>query len=150
MSNQSPIINFSIRSFQAIFAITTLALSANLVRDQYKDSSAPVVLKYATFTGAVTLIASLVGAAMQWVDMLQGKVILLVDGIIAVGNLAGGILLAAGIGLSKCGDTSDENRVLLKSNILFNGGCDEDGDYYNWAYLERREVLELAVQGMSG
>jgi hypothetical protein len=95
MSNQSPLVNFSIRGFQIIFAIVVLAVSISLVKGQAHYESItrpPVLLRYAVFAGAITLFASIVGIASQWVKALEGKVILLIDITIGVVNLIGGIV----------------------------------------------------------
>ncbi|KAK3217433.1 hypothetical protein GRF29_1g3057418 [Pseudopithomyces chartarum] len=137
MSSGSPLVNFVLRGFQLVFASVVLGLSVSLVRAQAEGSNSPISLRYASFVGGLTFIAAIIGIAAEWVSVLQGKVGLLIDGIVTLVNVAGGVLLAIQIGGAKCSDKSDRYRfdVLLK-NHLFTGGCAKTDDgveiCYNW------------------
>ncbi|KAF2642985.1 hypothetical protein P280DRAFT_241617 [Massarina eburnea CBS 473.64] len=140
MTSTTPLINLTIRSTQLLFSIITLTLSASLVKGQHPHLNAPTILKYATFAGAATLLAALVGLATEWASVLQGKVMLVVDFMVAVVNILGGVFLAINIGMPNCRDTSTNNLLRLVTNNLFNGGCIEDATNGTrcWNELENR------------
>jgi hypothetical protein len=87
----SPIINWALRAFQALFGIVILGLSVTLIRGHHWGSL-PSSIGYAAFVGGVTILAALVGVAATWVSFLEGVVGLAVDGIVAILNIAGGIV----------------------------------------------------------
>lgn len=88
----SSIINFAIRGCQIIFAAIILGLSVGLVRGQKEDLSSPISLKYAAFVGAVSFIAGIFGIAAEFVSALQGKISMIIDGLITLINIAGGVV----------------------------------------------------------
>jgi hypothetical protein len=87
----SPIINWALRAFQALFGIVILGLSVTLIRGHHWGNL-PSSIGYAAFVGGVTILAALVGVAATWVSFLEGVVGLAVDGIVAILNIAGGIV----------------------------------------------------------
>jgi hypothetical protein len=92
MSSGSPLVNFVLRGFQLVFASVVLGLSVSLVRGQAEGSNSPISLRYASFVGGLTFIAAIIGIAGEWVSVLQGKVGLLIDGIVTLVNVAGGVV----------------------------------------------------------
>lgn len=87
----TPIVNFAIRGFQALFAIIILGLSVDLVRGQ-KYGDLPATLGFAAFVGGVSIVAVVIGIASTWVEALQGIIGAGIDGVVAVINLAGGVV----------------------------------------------------------
>ncbi|PVI06030.1 hypothetical protein DM02DRAFT_610357 [Periconia macrospinosa] len=124
----SPIVNYAIRGFQAVFASVVLGLSVTLVRNQGPGLASPLSLRYAAFVGGFTLLAAFVGVAAEFLSALQGKVVFLLDGLVTLISISGGVLLAVLIGGANCGDASLLNRAKLFENDLFNGGCEGKGD----------------------
>lgn len=89
------IVNIALRAFQLFCSFCVLGLSVGLIKGQGLNTSAPISLKYAAFVGGLTLVGGLVGLASEWVSRLQGKIMLLLDAIIMVVNLAGGVVSPA-------------------------------------------------------
>jgi zinc transporter ZupT len=87
----SPLINWILRAFQALFGIVILGLSVTLIRGHHWGSL-PNSLGYAAFVGGVTILAALVGVAATWVSFLEGIVGVAIDGLVALLNIAGGIV----------------------------------------------------------
>lgn len=92
MSSGSPLVNFVLRGFQLVFASVVLGLSVSLVRGQMPGSNSPISLRYCSFVGGLTFIAAIIGIAAEWVSALQGKVGLLIDGVVTLVNVAGGVV----------------------------------------------------------
>lgn len=94
----------AIRAFQIIFAAVVLGLAVALLKQQVDGTTAPAILGYAAFTGGIALLAGLIGIASIWVEMLQGLIMGIVDALIAVLCLAGGIVrfISAYCSLLKC------------------------------------------------
>ncbi|KAF2691648.1 hypothetical protein K458DRAFT_285832, partial [Lentithecium fluviatile CBS 122367] len=118
--------------FQLLFSVIVLGLSIGLLRGQGPGdegySSTPITIRFAVFVGAISLVTGFIGVAAEWVSALQGKIMLVIDGIITVINIAGGVVsailhLTSNIGNAKCSDTSILNQLKLYDNDLFNGGC---------------------------
>jgi hypothetical protein len=87
----SPLINWVLRALQFLFGIVILGLSVTLIRGHHWGAL-PSSLGYAVFVGGVTIVASLVGVAATWVTVLEGIVGLAIDAVVAVLNVAGGIV----------------------------------------------------------
>jgi hypothetical protein len=87
----SPLINWILRAFQALFGIVILGLSVTLIRGHHWGNL-PNTLGYAVFVGGVTILAALVGVAATWVSFLEGIVGVAIDGLVALLNIAGGIV----------------------------------------------------------
>lgn len=143
MSSPSPVLNFAIRGFQIVFAAVVLGLSVGMIKGQGPFLSSPISLRYTAFVGGISFLTGFVGIAAEWVSVLQGMVGLIIDGLIILLNIAGGVLLAIQIGVPKCSDTSDENRIELFKNHLFNGGCygKVDGEEVCWNGRDRLSHL---------
>ncbi|KAF9735401.1 hypothetical protein PMIN06_002613 [Paraphaeosphaeria minitans] len=119
----SPILNFALRGFQILFAAVVLGLSVGMIKGQGPGLNSPISLRYTAFVGGVSFLTAIVGIASEWISILQGMVGLVIDGLVTLLNIAGGVLLAIQIGVPKCSDTSPENQLDLYHNHLFNGGC---------------------------
>jgi hypothetical protein len=87
----SPLINWVLRALQFLFGIVILGLSVTLIRGHHWGAL-PSSLGYAVFVGGVTIVAALVGVAATWVTVLEGIVGLAIDAVVAVLNVAGGIV----------------------------------------------------------
>lgn len=87
----SPLINWILRAFQALFGLVTLGLAATLIRDHHRGSL-PSSLGFTAFVGGITILAALIGIAAVWLEFLDGIIGLAVDGLVAVLNIAGGIV----------------------------------------------------------
>ncbi|KAF1831848.1 hypothetical protein BDW02DRAFT_36521 [Decorospora gaudefroyi] len=130
----SPIINFALRGLQALFAIVVLGLSVTLIRGHHWGSL-PASLGFAAFVGGITFLAALVGLAAGWFEILGGIVGLVVDGVVALINIACGVLFAIKLGGVDCNNVDDlDNVKKLVNNEWFNGGCRKlgDGEKYCW------------------
>ncbi|KAF2440785.1 hypothetical protein P171DRAFT_395514 [Karstenula rhodostoma CBS 690.94] len=126
MSSPSPILNFALRGFQVLFAAVVLGLSVGMIKGQGPGLNSPISLRYTAFVGGVSFLTAIIGIAAEWISVLQGMVGLVIDALVTLLNIAGGVLLAIQIGVPKCSDASDENRLKLYHNHLFNGGCYKD------------------------
>jgi hypothetical protein len=87
----NPIINFAIRGTQALFAIIVLGLSVDLIRG-HKSDDLPGTLGFAAFVGGISIVAACIGIASTWVETLQGVIGTAIDGVVAVINLAAGVV----------------------------------------------------------
>lgn len=87
----SPLINWVLRAFQALFGIVILGLAVTLIRG-HEWGNLPSSLGYAAFVGGITILAALIGIAAVWLEFLDGIIGLAVDGLVAVLNIAGGIV----------------------------------------------------------
>jgi hypothetical protein len=87
----SPIINFALRGAQALFAVVVLGLSVTLIRG-HQWGSLPASLGFAAFVGGVSFLGAMVGLAASFFDFLGGMVGLVVDGIVALLNVACGVV----------------------------------------------------------
>ncbi|KAF2823473.1 hypothetical protein CC86DRAFT_469264 [Ophiobolus disseminans] len=150
----SPLINWILRAFQALFGIVILGLAVTLIRGHH-IGSLPSSLGFAAFVGGVTIIAALIGIAAVWLEFLDGIVGLAVDSLVAVLNVAGGIFLAIKLkGVSCKWDPTGQNRSNnsnLAYNDLFSGGCEGKGDATlcaNWFHDMSRNIIQSNVQGL--
>jgi hypothetical protein len=92
MSSPSPILNFVIRGFQILFAAVVLGLSVGMINGQWSGLNSPISLRYTAFVGGITFLAGIIGIAAEWVSVLQGMVGLIIDGLITLFNIAGGVV----------------------------------------------------------
>lgn len=92
MSSPSPLLNFVTRGFQIIFAAVVLGLSVGMIKGQGPTFNSPISLRYTAFVGGATFLAGFVGLAAEWVSVLQGKISLLMDALITLLNIAGGVV----------------------------------------------------------
>lgn len=91
MPATGPKINFAIRATQALFAIVVFGISCSLIKG-HKHGSLPSTLGFVAFIGGVSFVASLLGAASHWIQILQGNLGMLVDAAMVGLNVAGGIV----------------------------------------------------------
>lgn len=87
----SPLVGFVLRGFQALFAIVVLGLSVTLIRGHHWGNL-PAVLGFSAFVGGLSFLAALVGLAGSFFSFLEGTIGLIIDGVVAVINIAGGIV----------------------------------------------------------
>lgn len=81
----------SCQSPQLIFSVVVLGLSITLAKGQ-GIGSVPAETGYAAFTGALGIVAGLLGIVAFFLDSLDGVVTWLVDGVAGIALLAGGIV----------------------------------------------------------
>jgi hypothetical protein len=85
------LVNWALRGLQALFGIVMLGLSVTLIRGHHWGDF-PSALGYAAFLGGISILAALIGLAATWISFLEGIVGAGIDGIVAILNLAGGIV----------------------------------------------------------
>ena len=90
----SPILSFILRGFQFLFGIIVLGLSVTLIRGHHWGST-PASLGFAAFVGGISILGAFIGLAATWASFLEGVIGLAVDGLIALINIAGGIVSAS-------------------------------------------------------
>lgn len=98
------VVTSALRGFQMLLAIVVLGLSVNLIKDHnnhvltndydYTYSPAPTVLSISAAIGGVTLVAVALNLVVAWTGCLREYIELLVDVILVVANLIGGIVSA--------------------------------------------------------
>ena len=88
----STVVNFAIRGFQVVFAAVVLGLSVSLVRGQAPGANSPISLRYTSFVGGLSLVTAFVGIAGEFFTLIQGKISLIMDTIVALVNIAGGVV----------------------------------------------------------
>ncbi|KAF2642984.1 hypothetical protein P280DRAFT_505236 [Massarina eburnea CBS 473.64] len=126
----STLVNFAVRAAQIAFAAVVTGLSISISQGHHWGGL-PFILGYVSFVGCVTLLGAFAGLAATWVELLQGTIGMLVDAIILVFNLAGGVVLAIKINGVKCADDGNtDNAIKLVTNGLFNGGWKGKESYY--------------------
>ncbi|KAF1841598.1 uncharacterized protein K460DRAFT_292460 [Cucurbitaria berberidis CBS 394.84] len=137
----NPLVNFVIRGFQFLFAIVILGLSVSLIRHHHWGNL-PATLGFAAFVAGVSILGAFVGIAATWVSMLDGAVGLIIDGVVAVINAAGGIAMAVKLNGVQCKvEGSDDNSLKMIENNMLNGGCLSKSICY-W-YTEPLKILSL-------
>lgn len=87
----SSIINVALRGVQALFGIIVLGLSVTLIRGHHWGDL-PAGLGYGAFVGGLSFVTAFIGLAATWFDFLGGMVGLIIDGVVALVNLAGGVV----------------------------------------------------------
>jgi len=119
MSN--PILTFGLRGAQILFSVVALGLSVGLMK-AHKLGSLPATLGFSVFVTAASLLGAFVGLASAWVELLQGVIGAAVDGVVLLGNIAAGILIAYKMRGTNC--TKKDIFTVLKLNgiELLNGG----------------------------
>ncbi|KAF2747522.1 hypothetical protein M011DRAFT_423197, partial [Sporormia fimetaria CBS 119925] len=121
----SPVLNFVLRGTQILFAIVIIGLSVDLIRG-HKVGSLPNSLGFSAFVGGLSILAGILGLAATWIDGLNSLVGVGIDAIVALVNIAGGILLATKVGGANCGQKTDDNWYKLSRIDILNGGCDKN------------------------
>ncbi|KAK4240403.1 marvel domain-containing protein [Achaetomium macrosporum] len=116
-------IPLGLRTIQFLTAVTILGLAAAMIRAQV-FGSAPVTVRYSTFTGGFGILVCLVGVASLFASFIPDLVPLVLDGLAGVLFLAGGIAWAVGLrGVQNCKDPDGMLR-----NSLLNWGTVGSGD----------------------
>jgi hypothetical protein len=157
------LINWILRAFQFLFGVIILGLSVTLIRGHHWGSL-PSSLGYGAFLGGISILASLIGLVATWVTFLEGIVGAVLDAVVAILNIAGGIVRLALLPRHKSiqcckireiannrlkvfaiklkGVTckisgSFDNDAKLALNDFFNGGCQKyKGKSYCWGLTE--------------
>lgn len=92
----SSIFNVTLRGVQALFGIIVLGLSVTLIRGHHWGNL-PAGLGYGALVGGLSFVAAFIGLAATWFDFLGGMVGLVIDGVVALVNLAGGVVSIASL-----------------------------------------------------
>ncbi|KAF2823472.1 hypothetical protein CC86DRAFT_409383 [Ophiobolus disseminans] len=150
-----------LRGFQILLSIIVLGLSVTLFKNYNTQppipdlSKAPMILPLGAAIGSLSLIAAVFCLAIAWTNFLREYIEMLVDVVIVVVNVVGGMILALKLRGLKCGDNSDENRLGtsfdypynggLANSDLLNGGCARFGSVWYCANTtpERLNLLNL-------
>lgn len=106
----TPLINWILRAFQFLFGVVILGLSVTLIRGHHWGSL-PSSVGYGAFLGGISIVAALIGFAATWVTFLEGIVAAIIDAVVAILNIAGGIVRPP------LSEPYNERRVLV-ANIL--------------------------------
>ncbi|EMD65733.1 hypothetical protein GGP41_010596 [Bipolaris sorokiniana] len=128
----SSILNVALRGVQALFGIIVLGLSVTLIRGHHWGSL-PAGLGYGAFVGGLSFVAAFIGLAATWFDFLGGMVGLVIDGVVALLNLAGGVLYVVKLAGVDCELSAEDpgNLKKMAENEWFNGGCHGSGFCWN-------------------
>ncbi|GLI73773.1 hypothetical protein PoHVEF18_002002 [Penicillium ochrochloron] len=113
------------RFLQILFSIVVLVLSISLARQQ-KYGKVPSQTSYAAFTGALGIIASVIGIASLFVEKLRGVFTWVLDGVTGIALLAAGVAFSVALKGVDCNNTSTDGPTW--DNPLISGGCYEDKD----------------------
>ncbi|KAJ5179336.1 hypothetical protein N7492_002546 [Penicillium capsulatum] len=105
------------RGCQLLFSVVVVGISANLAKGQL-HGSVPSQTGYAIFTGALGILAALIGIVALFIDSLDGIITWVLDGVTSLALLAGGIVIAIAIKGTDCNSKYD-----LFHNNLLNTGC---------------------------
>ncbi|XP_014559198.1 hypothetical protein COCVIDRAFT_24469 [Bipolaris victoriae FI3] len=142
----SSIFNATLRGVQALFGIIVLGLSVTLIRGHHWGNL-PAGLGYGAFVGGLSFVAAFIGLAATWFEFLGGMVGLVIDGVVALVNLAGGVLYAINLAGTDCEmsaeDPSNINKMI--ENEWFNGGCQSPGFCWNGYEYSRNPSKQIAV-----
>jgi hypothetical protein len=79
------------RAFQALFSLVVLSLSVVLLKG-HKEGTLPGSLCFAALVGFLSLIAALLSIAAHSRNFLNEQIANLIDGVILLLNIAGGIV----------------------------------------------------------
>jgi len=115
------------RGIQAILSIAVLGLAVTIVKQQWKEhdsrfSDAPTPPKYSSFTGAFGIIVSAIGIASLYSTMIPEIAVMVLDALLGIFFLAGGIAYAVGLKEVSCTDDSAANYLKMRKNPLLNEG----------------------------
>jgi hypothetical protein len=113
----------ALRTFQLLFGIVIIGLTATLIKDQVFNGTLPSSIAYAAFAGAFGIIAGVVTIVALWVDAIQIIFVLGLDALATVFYIAGGVVLAVKLKGVSCSSGSDRNIIDMSDNELLNGGC---------------------------
>lgn len=105
-----------LRSLQMLCGIVVLSLSVELVKGQIVGS-APATTGYDAFVGGFLMLDCIIGMTALGVSFLAGPVSWVIDALVALTTLAGGIATAVQLHDVNCGDAEG-----MLVNNLVNGG----------------------------
>lgn len=63
-----------------------------MIKGQGPTLNSPISLRYTAFVGGVSFLTAIVGIAAEWISVLQGMVGLVIDGLVILLNIAGGVV----------------------------------------------------------
>ncbi|KAF2192408.1 hypothetical protein K469DRAFT_553046 [Zopfia rhizophila CBS 207.26] len=118
-----PVAGLALRGAQVLSTVVVLGVSVSLIKDQDSERTVPAALSYAAFVGGVGLLGAIIGITSNWVDMLQGIIMGGIDVLMAIFNLAGGVVLAYKLRGITCSSGEELNLREMRKNELLNGGC---------------------------
>ncbi|EUC46110.1 hypothetical protein COCMIDRAFT_93693 [Bipolaris oryzae ATCC 44560] len=120
------IFNVALRGVQALFGIIILGLSVTLIHGHHWGSL-PAGLGYGAFVGGLSFVAAFIGLAATRFDSLGGMFGFVIDSVIALINLAGGVLYAFNLRGVDCKMRAEDpsNVEKMIDNEWLNGGCRE-------------------------
>ncbi|CEJ55968.1 hypothetical protein PMG11_02195 [Penicillium brasilianum] len=113
------------RFLQILFSVVVLGLSISLAKHQ-KYGKVPTQTSYAAFTGALGIIASVIGIVSLFVDRLRGVFTWVLDGVTCIALLAAGVAFSVALKGVDCNNTSTDGPTW--DNPIISGGCYKDGD----------------------
>ncbi|KAI1552298.1 MARVEL domain containing protein [Pyrenophora tritici-repentis] len=126
MAIANPLLSFVVRGLQAVFGIVVLGISVSLVRGHHWGSL-PATLGFSAFVGGITILGAALGVAGIFLGFLDGTIAIVVDAVIALINLACGVLLAIKVSGADCDMNTAKDADMVIHNNIFNGGCRKDG-----------------------
>ncbi|EDU50007.1 MARVEL multi-domain protein [Pyrenophora tritici-repentis] len=131
MAIANPLLSFVVRGLQAVFGIVVLGISVSLVRGHHWGSL-PATLGFSAFVGGITILGAALGVAGIFLGFLDGTIAIVVDAVIALINLACGVLLAIKVSGADCDMNTAKDADMVIHNNIFNGGCRKDGLCWCW------------------
>ncbi|KAF2132366.1 hypothetical protein P153DRAFT_421320 [Dothidotthia symphoricarpi CBS 119687] len=131
--SSSPLLHYALRAAQALFATIALGLTITLIHGHHWGP-VPTTLGFAAFVGVISLLGAAAGFASHTYAVLEGKVGILIDGVVAVANMAAGILLAIKLRGVSCRSYGADSSDKLAGSEILNGGCRAHECYY---FLQR-------------
>lgn len=93
MAIASPLLNFVVRGFQALFGIVVLGISISLIRGHHWGSL-PSTLGFSAFVGGITILGAALGLAGVFFSSLDGMISIVADTAVTIINVAGGTVSA--------------------------------------------------------
>ena len=118
--------------------MVVLSISVTLANGQ-QFGNAPATTIYDAFAGGLAILAWAIGTTALKVEYL-GPISLIVDSVVAVTSLAGGIGTAAQLRGTDCGFINT-----IYDNNLLNGGLQNDGtSELSWSQIQARCIEEKA------
>lgn len=99
MPSTNPVLTFTIRGTQALFAIVVFGLTTSLIKGHHLGSL-PHTLIFVALVSGFSLTGAAVGIIANWATKLQGQIEVLVDAVVVILNVAGGTVSLKGTTLS--------------------------------------------------
>jgi len=110
-----------LRGLQILLSIVVLGLAATLINAQVYGKP-PTTISYSSFTGALGIIVGVIGVAGLFLTSIPEIAVIVLDGLLGVFFLAGGIAYAVGLKGTSCTDRSVENVDSTGTNPLISEG----------------------------